>query len=149
MTPAFTPSHLGICVRHLERSLRFYCDGLGFEKAETFEVTDAFGKALEVEGEVAGTSQFIRRGGMRIEFLAYQSPGATGEPSRRRNQLGITHLSFVVDDVDAAARHLVACGGRLLPDTRTGSDPSSTQLVFVADPDGVRVELMSNPAPLS
>jgi catechol 2,3-dioxygenase-like lactoylglutathione lyase family enzyme len=149
MISAFTPSHLGICVRNLERSLRFYCDGLGFEKAETFDVTDAFGKALEVEGDVAGTSQFIRRGGMRIEFLAYQSPGTTGEPSRRRNQLGITHLSFVVDDVDAAARHLVACGGRLLPDTRTGSDPSATQLVFVADPDGVRVELMSNPAPLS
>src|SRR5882724_2291391 len=100
MNHAFTPSHFGICVRNVERSLRFYCDGLGFEKAETFDVTDAFGKALEVEGEVAGTSQFIRRGGMRIELLAYQSPGTTGEPSRRRNQLGITHLSFVVDDVD-------------------------------------------------
>ena len=43
----FAPSHLGICVRNLERSLRFYCDGLGFEKAETFEMTDAFGEALE------------------------------------------------------------------------------------------------------
>ena len=149
MSPAFQPSHLGLCVRHLERSMRFYCDGLGFEKAETFEVIQAYGPALEVPGEVAGTSQFLRRGGMRIELLAYSSPGTTGEPSRRRNQLGITHLSFIVDDVDVAAKHLVACGGTLLPATRTGSDPSATQLVFVADPDGVRVELMSNPAPLS
>src|SRR5258705_13779315 len=86
---------------------------------------------------------------MRIESLAYQSPGVVGEPLRRRNQLGITHLSFVVDDVDAAARQLVACGGRLLPDTRTGSDPSSTQLAFVPDPDGARVEVISNPAPPS
>ena len=145
----FSPSHLGICVRHLERSLRFYCDGLGFAKAETFDVTDAFAAALEVDGEVVGTSQFVRHGGMRIELLAYRSPGVAGEPARRRNQLGITHLSFVVDDVDAAARHLVACGGRLLPETRTGSDPGATQLVFVADPDGVRIELMSNPLPLS
>jgi len=30
----FTPSHLGHCVENLERSLRFYCDGLGFEKGE-------------------------------------------------------------------------------------------------------------------
>jgi catechol 2,3-dioxygenase-like lactoylglutathione lyase family enzyme len=149
MTPDFQPSHLGICVRHLERSLRFYCDGLGFQKTETFEMTDAFGKALEVEGKIAGTSQFIRRGGMRIEFLAYHSPGTSGEPARRRNQLGITHLSFIVEDVDAAAKHLVACGGKLLPATRTGSDPAATQLVFVADPDGVRIELMSNPAELS
>jgi len=149
MTPAYTPSHLGICVRNLERSMRFYCDGLGFEKKETFDVIAAFGPALEVAGDVAGTSQFVRRGGMRIELLAYQSPGTTGEPARRRNQVGITHLSFVVDDVDAAAKHLVACGGTLLPATRTGSDPAATQLVFVADPDGVRIELMSNPAKLS
>ena len=149
MAPRYQPSHLGICVRNLERSMRFYCDGLGFEKAETFEVTDAFGAALEVAGDVAGTSQFIRRAGMRIELLAYQSPGTSGEPSRRRNQLGVTHLSFVVEDVDVAAKHLVACGGTLLPATRTGSDPAATQLVFVADPDGVRIELMSNPLPLS
>jgi catechol 2,3-dioxygenase-like lactoylglutathione lyase family enzyme len=149
MPPAYQPSHLGICVRDLVRSLRFYCDGLGFAKAETFEMTDAFRRALEVEGDVAGTSQFLRRGEMRIELLAYQSPGTSGEPSRRRNQLGITHLSFVVDDVDVAAKHLVACGGTLLPATRTGSDPAATQLVFIADPDGVRIELMSNPAPLS
>ena len=149
MTLAYQPSHLGICIRNLQRSMRFYCDGLGFEKAETFEVTDAFGKALEVDGEVAGTSQFIRRGGMRIELLAYQSPGTTGEPARRRNQLGITHLSFVVEDVDSSAKHLVACGGSSFPATRTCSDPAATQLVFVADPDGVRIELMSNPSPLS
>ena len=142
----FTPSHLGLCVEGLERSLRFYCDGLGFEKGETFAIGNEYRAALEVEGDVELVSQFIRRGTLAIELLAYRSPGAIGRPSTRRNQLGFTHLSFTVPDVDAAARSLVACGGRLLPGTRTGAgDPNAVQIVFLADPDGARIELMSNP----
>src|SRR5262245_10435928 len=32
--PAYRPSHFGLCVSDLERSLRFYRDGLGFALAE-------------------------------------------------------------------------------------------------------------------
>lgn len=144
---AFAPSHLGLCVASLERSLRFYCDGLGFEKGESFAIGNEYRAALEVEGEVELASQFVRRGALAIELLAYRSPGAIGAPSTRRNQLGFTHLSFEVPDVDAAARRLVACGGRLLPGTRTGAgDPSAVQIVFLADPDGARIELIAQPA---
>jgi catechol 2,3-dioxygenase-like lactoylglutathione lyase family enzyme len=144
---AFNYSHSGICVRDLERSLRFWCDGLGFEKAETFEVGADFGHALEVEGEVAVTSQFIRKGPIAIELLHYQSPEPFGSPSARRNQLGLTHLSFVVDDVEAAAAHLVSCGGTVLESTWFGrGDPATIQILFLHDPDGVRVELMRYPA---
>jgi len=143
----FTPSHLGLCVESLERSLRFYCDGLGFEKGETFAIGNEYRDALELEGDVKLVSQFIRRGELAIELLAYRSPDAIGTPSARRNQRGFTHLSFSVPDVDAAARALVACGGRLLPGTRTGAgDPKAVQIVFLADPDGARIELMSAPA---
>ena len=74
------------------------------------------------------------------------SPGVTGAPLARRNQRGFTHLSFYVADVDVAARALVACGGKLLPGTRTGAgDPTTIQIVFLADPDGARIELMAAP----
>jgi catechol 2,3-dioxygenase-like lactoylglutathione lyase family enzyme len=142
----FAPSHLGICVASLERSLRFYCDGLGFEKAEAYAVGNEYRAGLEVEGDVDCASQFLRMGTFAVELLAYRSPGVCGRPSARRNQLGFTHLSFAVADVDAAARHLVACGGTLLPATRTGAgDPGAAQIVFLADPDGTRIELMAQP----
>ena len=41
MTVSF--SHLGICVSDLERSLRFYRDGLGFELVASHRVGDEFG----------------------------------------------------------------------------------------------------------
>lgn len=142
--PTFTASHGGLCVRDLERSLRFYCDGLGFEKAEVYEVGGDFGRALEVDGDVQVTSQFIRTAGMAIELLAYSSPGVHGTPSASRNQLGLTHLSFYVDDLEAAIAHLVACGGRVVDGTRTANE--AIELIFLEDPDGTRVELMGAPA---
>ena len=67
--------------------------------------------------------------------------GASSVPPHR-NHHGLTHLAFNVDDVDAAATRLVRCGGTLLAPTR--SNPG-VELVFVADPDGTRVELMGAP----
>ncbi len=95
-----------------------------------------------MEGDLELTSQFIRRDGVAIELLYYASPGVLGEPSSRRNQLGITHLSFIVEDVDASAAKLVAAGATLLEDTRTDL---GIQIVFLADPDGTRIELMTAP----
>ena len=133
-------SHLGICVTDLDKSLTFYCDGLGFERGESFPIDATFGAALEVPGDLALTSQFIRREGVAIELLHYTTPAPTGEPSRRRNQLGLTHLSFYVDDVDATAASLVAAGGTVIESTRTTNE--GIDLLFLHDPDGVRIELM-------
>ena len=54
-------SHFGICVSDLERSLRFYCDALGFEKAESHAIGSDFARLMEFP-DVDVTSQFIRRG---------------------------------------------------------------------------------------
>lgn len=138
----YTPSHAGLCVSDLERSLRFYCDGLGFERGGTFHITRPI---AEVDPPVDVVSQFIRLGSLRIELLDYASPGSIGTPHTRRNQLGLTHLSFVVDDVEARALELEAVGGTILQDTRNPDEDETLRVLFVADPDGNRIELMSFP----
>jgi predicted enzyme related to lactoylglutathione lyase len=140
-----TFSHFGLCVSDLERSMRFYCDGLGFQPAIQYEVGTDFADTLEVSGDIAVVSQFITRDGVSIELLHYTKGGVTGSPSATRNQLGLTHLSLNVDDVDETAAKLVACGGTVIDSTRTkidNPDGSVNDFVFVADPDGTRVELM-------
>src|SRR3954451_13827684 len=136
-----TFSHIGLCVRNLERSLLFYCDGLGFERAESYPIDDSFAASLEVGGVIALTSQMIRRGDVTIELLGWELPEPAGTPSTSRQQLGFTHLSFYVDDVQSTAERLVRLGREMLPNTRL-TIPSAIDLVFVAAPDGSRVELM-------
>ena len=140
----FTPSHLGICVSDLARSIEFYCEGLGFAPDGRYEVEQSI---AEVDGPASLTLQFLRRGEMRLELLAFAQPPPFGRPSARRNQLGLTHLSFVVEEVGQAAAHLAAHGGRTVDGTRSGTDnPTGTQIVFVSDPDGTRIELVGRPA---
>ena len=139
-----TFSHFGICVSNLERSLRFYCEGLGFEKAESHAIGSEFARLMDLP-DVSVTSQFIRRGATAIELLAFSEPEPFGDGQRRAvNQLGLTHLSFRVTDVPAVAARLVELGGAIVESSRTTIDFGGTPLVFVycTDPDGVRVELM-------
>ncbi len=123
--------------------MRFYCDGLGCRPAERYELDGSqlpgLAEALEVTGPAVILSQMITHGGLKIELIEWRTPDPVGAPASRRNQLGLTHLSFVVGDVDMAARRLVGLGGELLPLTR---QRPGIDLVFLADPDGTRVELM-------
>jgi glyoxylase I family protein len=142
MEPTF--SHFGICVSDLGQSLRFYCDALGFEKAESHEIGQEFARLMDFP-DVAVTSQFIRKGATAIELLAFSEPSPFGERERRAvNQLGLTHLSFRVGDLEATAAKVVELGGAIVETSRTTIDFGGTPLKFVycTDPDGVRVELM-------
>ena len=139
-----TFSHLGICVSDLERSQRFYCDALGFEKAESHDIGPEFARLMDLD-DVAVTSQFIRRGSTAIELLAFRQPAPLGPAGRRPvHQLGLTHLSFRVRDLAAVAARIVELGGSVVESSRTVIDLGGTPLEFVycTDPDGVRVELM-------
>lgn len=63
------------------------------------------------------------------------------------NQLGITHLSLRVDDVDRVASTIEEMGGAVVRSTRTTFDGRGVRLDFLycTDPDGVRIELMDLP----
>jgi lactoylglutathione lyase len=137
------PSHFGLCVADLDAALRFYCDGLGFTAAERYDLDEnqvpGLGRAREVAGPVRVTSQFIRHGAVAIELLHYDTPQVHGHPATSRGQLGLTHLALHVDALDPAIERAVAAGGTVVPDTRAAL---GVELVFLADPDGNRVELL-------
>jgi lactoylglutathione lyase len=142
MEPTF--SHFGICVSDLERSVRFYCEALGFEKAESHAIGSEFAQLMDFP-DVTVTSQFLRKGMAAMELLAFSDPAPFGDRERRAvNQLGLTHLSFRVGDVEAVAAKVVELGGAIVESSRTTLDFGGTPLQFIycTDPDGVRVELM-------
>lgn len=102
---------------------------------------EATARILEVDG-VKLELVYLERDGWRIELLHYPSPGHQGSGERRpMNALGLTHLSFAVDDLDQVANAIERHGGRVLTDTRA-SFRSGNRGMFTLDPDGTRIELI-------
>jgi catechol 2,3-dioxygenase-like lactoylglutathione lyase family enzyme len=135
-------THLGICVSDLERSVRFYEQALGFHVVGTFSAADAATATLLELERVQVEMVYLERDGWRIELLHYPSPGHQGSGERRpMNLLGLTHLSFAVDDLEGVTARVEELGGRVLTDTRATFKTGNSGL-FLLDPDGLRIELI-------
>ncbi len=143
-------SHVGVCCSDLDRSTRFYRDVLGFRELFTVELGPEVAATMEIDGRFR--SRMLARDDMRLELLHWIDPVAKGDGGRRpMDRLGMTHLCFRVDDVDelgAMAVAAEAAGGAVLPATRSAQDGMGVgggpvKTMYLTDPDGVRVEVMS------
>ena len=132
-------NHLGQCVADLARSRRFYEEVLGFEFWREITPPDSpSDRLLQLSPPIGMTACYLRRDGLVLELLAFAGDGARTGPAqaRRTNDLGLTHLSVSVDDLDATCRAVAAHGGTVVDDTNIGA------AVFVRDPDGQLIELL-------
>ena len=133
--------HVGICVRDLELSVRFYRDGLGFEEAGRLEISDEpTATVLEIPNAELN-AVYLERDGLRIELLHYPRPGTVGSPEPcPMNRLGLTHLAVRVESLDDAIAKLIPLGAKVLEQTRVRNDEFDADLVYITDPDGTRIE---------
>jgi len=145
--PRLRLSHIGICVSDWKRSLRFYCEQLGFRYVSELELAGEPSETLLGLADLRLRAVYLERDGVAIELLAYESPGPLGDAEPRpMNRLGLTHLSLAVDDLDALLAELERAGVRVLEETRIEVPRARTRAIFVTDPDGTRIELVERPA---
>src|SRR3954466_14769296 len=96
--------HLNIVVADLERSVRFYCDVLGFRKTHDVTMEGAWIEQIIGLRGVKGLVAFVEppAGGVRIELLEYRTPAGTALPENSRaNTRGLRHFALRVDDITA------------------------------------------------
>jgi catechol 2,3-dioxygenase-like lactoylglutathione lyase family enzyme len=137
-------SHIGICVSDWKRSLRFYHDVLGFRYVHELELSGEPRSTLLQLEDVDFRAIYLEREGVRIALLHYEQPGyVCGQIPRPMNQLGLTHLSFRVGDLDAVVRELEEAGVHVREETRI--DIPEAKAVFLTDPDGTLIELVQQP----
>lgn len=143
-------SHIGIGVSDVERSVTFYSEVLGFSVLYRmdFEGNEV---ATTMEQEGAFRSVMLSRGDIRVELLQWIDVPVSGGGKKPMTELGFTHLSFRVEDVDGLNDLVTQYGGTVLPQTRTvlGDDDEAPKLLYLLDPDGTRIELMENVPDLS
>lgn len=137
--------HYSHCVADLERSKRFYVDVLGFEPVLEVSFDDpATARVMGVEG-ARFDATFLKRDGQRIELIAFTEPPADRTPRRHRsNELGHSHLSFYVTDLDQALAYLRSHQVVVEEATRQVL-PSGIECCVVRDPDGWPIEVVQVP----
>jgi catechol 2,3-dioxygenase-like lactoylglutathione lyase family enzyme len=133
--------HVGIVVEDLEAATAFFVE-LGLE--------------LQGKGQVEGgwVDRVVGLEGVRVEYAMVETPDGQGRlelvrflsPSVRdgdghtpANVLGIRHVAFAVDDIDAAVAAVRAHGGELVGEVENYED--IFRLCYVRGPEGIIVEL--------
>lgn len=143
-----TLHHTGLTISDLERSLRFWRDGMGMEVL--FEQEKAGGYLEAIVGEHGAHVRMAHLAfggeGPRIELFQYLAPGG-GHHRQRPADLGFVHVCVACDDLDERLERLVAAGGRPFSEPveiDTGVNRGGRG-VYLRDPDGHVVELFERP----
>jgi len=140
-----TVSHFAVCVSDLDRSRDFYTGALGFAVRNEVDITAPFEKLTEFDA-IDGHAIFLTHGALVLELNGYAVPEVIGPAlPRPMNQLGITHMAFVVENLEETAKRIEAHGGTLLRHTHVPGPFGD--MMFAADPDGTRLELWEKTVP--
>ena len=138
--------HVGITVKDLDASLRFYHDLLGLplstEPSPWFE-GPGLGPAVGVPG-AALRQVCLRVGETNLELLEYKSPPSETNGPLPSNNLGASHVAFLVDDIEAKKAELEAQGVRFFSPVNVVDEGvlAGWRWVYFADPDGYPLELV-------
>jgi len=133
--------HVSIVVRDLAGAVDFFLAlGLGKQHEGSVEGSEV-DRIVGLEG-VRSDLAFMATpdGHGQIELVKFNSPEARpGDSDAPANTLGLRHLCFAVDDVDATVTRLRAKGAELVGEVVRYGD--SYKLCYVRGPEGVIVEL--------
>jgi catechol 2,3-dioxygenase-like lactoylglutathione lyase family enzyme len=133
--------HVGIVVDDLEAATAFFVE-LGLKLQGEGQVEGGWvDRVVGARGRPSG----VRDGGDpgrhgRLELVRFHSPSVRGGNGHApANILGIRHVAFVVDDIDAAVATVRARGGELVGEVENYKD--IYRLCYVRGPEGIIVEL--------
>ena len=129
-------SHVGLRVRNLDSSRRFY-EALGFTEAKRLNVPDEVaGGLLGLTPPIGFEAVYLQNDGFVLQLLTFSGYPAPEEPERNMVGAGLTHLSIAVDDMAEAQAAVKSAGGSVI------ADPGGGFACMVRDPEGQLVELI-------
>jgi len=138
--------HVGITVEDLEASIRFYHDVIGLEfsnEPSPWFDDPGLGPAVGVPGAALRQVSLIL-GDTTLELLEYRSPPSETEGPLLSNNVGASHVAFVVDDIHAKKAELESKGIEFYSDVNVVDEGvlAGWRWVYFEDPDGYPLELV-------
>jgi catechol 2,3-dioxygenase-like lactoylglutathione lyase family enzyme len=132
-------NHVGLCVADRERSRRFYEGLLGFNFWWEIEPPDDRTAQLVQLPEPLGVhATYLVRDGFVLELIDYAEREVHAGQERVMDQIGLTHISLSVSDLDGVLEKVGEFGGAVVDGT------VSAQSAMIRDPHGQLLELLSD-----
>lgn len=126
--------HIGIAVKSIEESMRFYREGLAIGEPHR----------EEVPSQKVRTASF-RLGDSALELLEPTDPGSPIAGFIEKKGPGIHHVALRVDKIEAALDRLRGLGFRLIDEKpRTGAGGKRIAFLHPSAAGGVLIELCEN-----
>jgi catechol 2,3-dioxygenase-like lactoylglutathione lyase family enzyme len=138
--------HVSVTVSDMDRSLAFYCGLLGLERSGSHRLTREPIVTMTNKPVVDMLVERLTAPGDPEFFVDLQQyvlpPG--GVSNARLGDVGHSHISFLVDDMDAVVASLTEAGVEFVssPVHFDLEDTGALSAVFFYDPDGYALELM-------
>jgi methylmalonyl-CoA/ethylmalonyl-CoA epimerase len=123
--------HIGIAVKNLDETLKFYTDVLGLEV-----------QGSEVVEEQKVKVAFLPVGDSEIELLESTDPEGPIARFIEKNGEGVQHIAFKVDDIEEAIEYMKSKGMRMIDEQpRYGAGGAKIAFVHPKSSNRVLVEL--------
>ena len=126
--------HIGIAVKNLDESIKFYEDILGLKCYRIEEVKDQKVKTA-----------FFQVGQTKIELLESTDPeGPIGKFIQKKGE-GMHHIAFAVNDINSSLEELKKNNIKLIDETtRKGAEALDIAFLHPKSANGVLIELCTN-----
>ncbi len=124
-------NHIGLAVKNLDESMKFYKDQLGFEFKGTDEVASQKVKVA-----------FFKIGETNIELVQATSPDSPIAKYLEKNKEGIHHICYEVEDIVSTLKNLKDKGVAMIDETpRPGAHGTLVAFVHPKSSNGVLTEI--------
>lgn len=122
--------HIGIAVKNIEESIKFYENVLGLKCYRIEEVKDQKVKTA-----------FFKLGETKIELLETAEPDGPIEKFIEKKGEGVHHIAFAVDDIEQAIKEVESMGVQLIDNKpRPGAEDLEIAFLHPKSTGGVLIE---------
>ncbi len=133
--------HVGIGVKDLEKSVKFYTEVMGME--EEYRTHNEGEKISRIVGvkDVDMDVCVVKKNNVKIELLDYKNDGLKKQNKHiGQAEPGLIHLAFLVDDVDKEYERITSLGFKFNAPPMVARE-NGPKITYFEGPDNVVIEI--------
>jgi catechol 2,3-dioxygenase-like lactoylglutathione lyase family enzyme len=136
--------HVGLVVTDLEKSLKFWCDMMGFVVSRQMEESGPHIDAMMGLKDVrVTTAKLSAPDGNLLELLFFHSHKDKLNWEGKPYSTGLTHIALTVQDLDETCRRLQQAGVTFPAESQRSPD-GMVKVIYATGPEGLLLELVEN-----